>query len=297
MEHPPVTTHDGSQFSLDELVDAKNGRRISVCIPARNEAATVGNIVETIQAELMSSTELVDEIIVVDDHSDDETADVAAAAGAKVVRSSEVLADHAPGPGKGEAMWRSLATSTGDLVVWCDADLVDFDSTFITGLTGPLLLDAELAFVKGYYDRPLDGQPEGGGRVTELMARPALALLFPHLGAIHQPLGGEYAGRRDVLERVPFARGYGVDIGLVIDVVSTAGLDAIAQVDLGTRRHRNRPYEELTPMATEVLAAILARVAPDLVDDTIVIPLPDGSTTVITSGSLPALSTLVPADL
>lgn len=277
MDSPRVRTFDGSQFDRETLTDLKDGQRISVCIPARNEEPTIGGIVGAIQDELVTSVGLVDEIIVVDDHSTDDTADVATAAGAKVIRASEVLSSHVTGHGKGEAMWRSLHASSGDLVVWCDADLVDFDAAFVVGLVGPLLTQSSVMFVKGCYERPIDDRPEGGGRVTELMARPALSLLFPELSAIDQPLAGECAGRREALMSVPFTRGYGVDIGLVIDIASSFGLESIAQVDLGIRRHRNRTYEELTPMATQVLAAVLSRaeaLGSDAVDEMVLANLP-----------------------
>jgi glucosyl-3-phosphoglycerate synthase len=233
---------------------------ISVCLPAHNEARTVGGMVRALQRHLVQRAGLVDEILVVDDHSSDQTARVATDAGARVVTASEVLPNIAGGQGKGETLWRSLYAATGDLVVWCDADILDFGPHFVVGLVGPLLLRPDIAFVKGYYDRPrrADGGP-GGGRVTELMARPVLAALFPHLAAIRQPLSGEYAGRRALLERLPFVRGYGVDLGLLVDVAQVAGVEAIAECDLGTRRHRNRDLDELGPQALAVLQAALSR--------------------------------------
>lgn len=292
MDIPRVATFTGSEFDREVLAGLKGDQRISVCIPARNEAATIGAIVDAIHDELMESVGLVDEIIVVDDHSRDDTADIATAAGAKVIHASEVLSDHDTGHGKGEAMWRSLHASSGDIVVWCDADLVDFNASFIVGLVGPLLTQPSLTFVKGCYDRPLDDQPDGGGRVTKLMARPALTVLFPELSGVDQPLGGECAGRRSALERVPFTRGYGVDIGLVIDMASNFGLASIAQVDLGSRRHRNRSYDELTPMATQILAAVLSRAEPGLVAEVLTLGQTDGSTVELALGNLPPLSTL-----
>jgi glucosyl-3-phosphoglycerate synthase len=228
-------------------------------LPARDEAPTVGRIVETIRTELVETTPLVDEIIVVDDHSADDTAAVAAAAGATVVDARTTLTD-AAGPGKGQALWKSLHESSGDIVLWCDADISDFGSRFIIGLLGPLFTDPGISFVKGFYERPRTGAV-GGGRTTELMARPVIATLFPHLSAIVQPLSGEFGGRRTLLEQLPFVRGYGVDIGLLIDVADAVGVAGMAQVDLGTRVHRNRDLDDLGPQSLVVLQTALDRAA------------------------------------
>jgi glucosyl-3-phosphoglycerate synthase len=220
----------------------------------------VGDMVRALHRHLVQRAGLVDEILVLDDHSTDHTARVATAAGARVVTASEVLPSIAGGRGKGEALWRSLYAATGDLVVWCDADILDFGPRFVIGLVGPLLVRPDIAFVKGFYERPSSADRGArGGRVTELMARPVLATLFPHLAAIRQPLSGEYAGRRALLERLPFVRGYGVDLGLLVDVAQVAGVDAIAECDLGTRRHRNRDLDELGPQALAVLQTALSR--------------------------------------
>jgi glucosyl-3-phosphoglycerate synthase len=170
-----------------------------------------------------------------------------------------VLPEHGNGHGKGAAMWRSLHESEGDIVVWCDADVVDFEAHFVLGLVGPLLTHPDIDFVKGFYDRPSVEQNDRGGRVTELVARPLLALLFPHLTSIVQPLAGEYAGRREVLEQLSFVEGYGVDIALLIDIATRFGTDVIAQADLGTRVHRNRPLDELSPQATAIIQTVLRR--------------------------------------
>jgi glucosyl-3-phosphoglycerate synthase len=175
------------------------------------------------------------------------------------VSVADVLAECGPGQGKGNAMWKSLHVTTGDVVCWVDADIRNFAAHFVTGLLGPLLTDPETAFVKGYYRRPLHGEPTGGGRVTELMARPLLSVLFPELAGFIQPLGGEYAGRRSVLEQVPFVEGWGVEIGLLVDIVRRVGLGATAQVDLGVREHRNRPLDELGGQATAILLTALRR--------------------------------------
>jgi glucosyl-3-phosphoglycerate synthase len=251
--------HHHAQFDADELAAAKRGRTVSLCLPARDESSTVGDIVRTVRRELVDATGLVDEILVVDDCSVDGTADVARAAGARVLSTAEVLVALGPGTGKGEALWKSVFGATGDLIAWCDADIIDFDARFVVGLLGPLLTRPEIGFVKGYYDRPIDGVPSTGGRVTELVARPLIALLFPRLSGVVQPLSGEYAGRRDVLEAVPFVQGYGVDLGLLIDISARFGLDTIAQVDLGVRHHRNRTLDQLSPQALAVMQTAFAK--------------------------------------
>lgn len=235
------------------------GTTISVCLPAYNEEGTVGNIVGSVRRALVEQTHLVDEIVVMDDGSEDNTAAFAREEGAAVHRVDQVLPEVGPGRGKGNALWRSLAVTTGDLVVWIDADIYNFRPHFVTRLVEPLLERPETHLVKAFYHRPLHGAPTGGGRVTELMARPLIGALFPHLARIVQPLGGEYAGRRSLLESVPFVEGWGVEIGLLIDVAAAAGIDAIAQCDLGTREHRNRPLEQLSPQAMAVLVTCLRR--------------------------------------
>ncbi|MDW3219072.1 MAG: glucosyl-3-phosphoglycerate synthase [Acidimicrobiales bacterium] len=254
-----VRSHSARDFPLPMLRDAKGEHTISVCIPARNEEATVGTIVGAIHEHLASNGHsLVDEIIVIDDRSEDGTADVARAAGATVVQVADVLPDIAPGAGKGNVLWKSIAACRGDLIVWIDADLTSFTPACVTGLVGPLLTDPEIAMVKGYYERPEIGGT-GGGRTTELMARPLLATLFPHLTSVRQPLGGEYAARRDILEQVPFSMGYGVETGLLIDIAALVGTERLAQVDLGVRVHRNRPLHELSVQAMEILHVALRR--------------------------------------
>jgi glucosyl-3-phosphoglycerate synthase len=235
MWHTIVTQPTKERKALGSL---PMGVRVSVVIPARDEAATVAGVVR-------AAVEAADEVVVVNDGSTDDTAGAARAAGARVVST--------PPQGKGRAMRAGLAASSGDLVVFADADVTSFDSRFVTGLVEPLARD-EIVFVKGYYHRPGEG-----GRVNELVARPMLRLLFPELASIRQPLGGEYAGRRSVLEALAFEPGYGVDVGLLIDVASRHGAAAIAQADLGVRVHRNRPLASLAPTAQEVMEAMLDR--------------------------------------
>ncbi|WP_206074569.1 glucosyl-3-phosphoglycerate synthase [Antribacter gilvus] len=256
-------TSAGDRWDRHRLVEAKGASRVSVVLPARDEEATVGAIVTTLRRELVEAVPLVDELVVIDSRSVDRTAAEAEHAGARVFRQTDVLPRLGDVAGKGEALWKSLYVTDGDIVVFVDADLRDFDEQFVVGLLGPLLTDPGIGFVKAYYDRPLENGeqvlPAGGGRVTELVARPLLNLYWPALAGFVQPLAGEYAGRRSLLERVPFLSGYGVEIGMLVDVAEDAGLDAMAQVDLGRRAHRNSTDGELGRMAAEVQLAVLAR--------------------------------------
>jgi glucosyl-3-phosphoglycerate synthase len=227
---------------------------ISVVLPAWNEAATVGAIIEIVR-----KVGIVDEVVVIDDGSTDDTAAVARAAGATVVAEASILPDAGTGTGKGNVLWKSLAACTGDIICFVDADLRNFRGEYVERLCAPLLADPDTMMVKAFYARSFEGAPTGGGRVTELVARPLLSLLFPKLADIVQPLGGEYAARRAALEQVSFVEGWGVEMGLLIDIAERFGRDAIAQVDLGTREHRNRPIEELGKPALAILAIALRR--------------------------------------
>jgi glucosyl-3-phosphoglycerate synthase len=253
-------TWQDPQWTVSSLRALKAGRTVSVVLPALNEEATVGDVVATVRPLLGS---LVDEIVVMDSGSTDRTASVAAAAGARVVRREDVVPSLEPLPGKGEVLWRSLAATSGDLIVFLDADLVEPDPGFVPALLGPLLSVAGVHLVKGFYRRPLRLETEdvgtGGGRVTELLARPLLSALRPALCGLVQPLGGEYAGTRDFLESVPFASGYGVEIGLLLDACAERGLSSIGQVNLGVRKHRNRNLLQLGVMAAQILGAALRR--------------------------------------
>jgi glucosyl-3-phosphoglycerate synthase len=230
------------------------GTRVSVCLPARDEARTIGAIVRELAA-----VPVVDDIVVVDDGSTDDTAAIAREAGADVVAESTLLRDAGPGSGKGNVLWKSLFACRGDVICWLDADLRNFSGEYVNRLVSPLLTNPLVMFVKAYYERSFEGAPTGGGRVTELVARPLLSLLFPKLADIVQPLGGEYAGRREALEVLPFVEGWGVELGLLIDIVERFGRDAVAQVDLGVREHRNRPLEQLGPQALAVITTALRR--------------------------------------
>ena len=258
-----IRTRHHLEYPIDRLLGAKGETTVSVCLPARNEAETVGPIVETLVGQLLEPG-VIDEVLVIDDHSTDATSAVAAAAGARVRASEDILPDYGEGHGKGEVLWKSLLETSGDVVLWCDSDLTGFHHRFVSGLLGPLLCESDVDFVKGFYRRP-EAEGEGGGRVTELVARPLIALLFGELAGIKQPLSGEYGGRRDLLERLPFVEGYGVEIGLLIDIARSVGTDGIVQVDLDVRHHRNRPLHELGPQAAAIMQTALRRVDRDLV--------------------------------
>jgi glucosyl-3-phosphoglycerate synthase len=250
-------------WSADRARELKHGRQVTVILPALDEEETVGDIVATIRADLATGPgDLVDEVIVVDSGSHDATSDVAAASGARVVGLADILPSFAPRRGKGEAMWRGLAAADADFIVFVDADLQSFDSRFIVALLGPLLLDPATQFVKAAYDRPPTDPAvpsNGGGRVTELMARPLISAFWPELSGVLQPLAGEYAARRDLLCRLPFRCGYGVDLGLLLDSYRLVGLDGIAQVDLHRRWHRHSDLPSLGRMAAEVMHTALDR--------------------------------------
>jgi glucosyl-3-phosphoglycerate synthase len=261
------TFHHGQFEPPAKLRAAKErlGLSVSVCLPTRDEAATVGGIVRNLRRNLHERARLVDEIVVMDAGSGDDTVAIARAEGAKVFFEHEVLPGEGPGSGKGEALWKSLHACEGDLVCWVDADIRNFHARFVYGLLGPLLLDPDIQYVKAFYDRPIRERnalrATGGGRVTELLARPLINLLWPELAGIVQPLSGEYAGRRETLEQVPFFSGYGVELGLLVDIAARFGVDAIAQVDLDRRVHRNQDMQALGRMSFGILQAAFLRLA------------------------------------
>jgi len=273
-----VTTHRWQDWDLHDLVALKQRLDIgvSLVVPARNEAATVGQVVSRVREALVDTVELLDEIVVIDSDSTDDTFGVAEDAGATVHRSADIRPDLGSVPGKGEAMWKSLFVTTGELIVFMDADLLDWDTHFVPGLLGPLLTDPHIALVKGFYERPFrSGESFGdevgpfeGGRVTELVARPLIALHYPELSPLVQPLAGEWAVRRSLFERLSVPTGYAVELAALIDTVGLLGPDAIAQVDLGRRAHRHQALRDLGAMATQLMAAVDRRrsgAAPDAV--------------------------------
>lgn len=251
-----MKTFDPTGWDLSTAMALKNDVSVSVCIPCRNEAETIGDLVRMIDDALVGT--LVDELIVLDDGSTDGTGEVASEAGATVVPVDYVHFFHGTAHGKGNALWASLVASKGDIVVWCDGDITSFTPDWIIRLVIPLLLDDQLGLVKASYERP--SHLGGGGRTTELVARPLLSLFFPEIAEMQQPLAGEYAGRRTMLEAVPFATGWGVEIGLLIDMYRQFGIDSLGQVDLGVRLHRHHKLETLAIQAAEVAATLLARV-------------------------------------
>jgi glucosyl-3-phosphoglycerate synthase len=257
-------TFAGADFDPEQLLAAKraSGTSVSVCLPALNVAGTIGPILTAVREHWMERLPLVDELVVIDSHSTDATVKIALEAGASVYQDDAVLPESGCARGKGEALWKSIAATAGDLICWVDSDLVGFSPAFIPGLLGPLLSDEAIGFVKAIYARQL-GDTNDGGRVTEICARPLINLFYPELAGIAQPLAGEQAGRRSLLERLPFFTGYAVEIGLLIDILHTAGLGALAQVDLGTRAHVNQPTPALGEMAFTIQHAVLQRLVRD----------------------------------
>jgi glucosyl-3-phosphoglycerate synthase len=247
-------------WSVAGLCELKGSRTIGVVLPALNEEATVGDVVASV---LPLAGTLVDDILVVDSGSADRTVEVAREAGARVMRHADILPWLDVRPGKGEVLWRALAATDCDILVFLDTDLVDPSPGFVPALLGPALTGPAVQLVKGFYRRPLRLESAeygtGGGRVTELLARPLLGALRPELAGIIQPLGGEYVVTREFAETVPFAAGYGVEIGLLLDAHTRYGLDGLAQVNLGVRKHRNRNLRQLGVMARQILGAALER--------------------------------------
>ena len=267
------------QFPLELLLEAKQSR-VAVILPAREVAGTIVGIVRCVLR--LCEAGLVDEAVVVDACSRDGTAELAAAAGIRVVQQDELAREYGPTEGKGDAMWRGLASVSSEVVVFLDTDTVDFHEGFVRGLVGPLISAPGIDFVKGCFARPLrEGsrlRPGEGGRVTELMARPLLNLYAPELAVFDQPLAGEVAARRALLEQLPFCVGYGVEIAMLIDAWRLVGLEGLAQVNLGERQNRHQPLRELSAMAYAVLAAASSRLvgddAPPGAGDTVSIVLP-----------------------
>ena len=259
------TFHHEQFADIGRLLELKEeaGRTISVCLPSMNEASTIGDILRVTREELMEKHPLIDQLCVVDGGSEDGTRDIAAAEGAEVFGQEEILPGSYDPMGKGDALWRSLLCLRGDVIIWADSDIRNFHPRFIYGIIGPLLSVPGIRFVKGFYQRPIKTEnrlmPTGGGRVTELVARPLLSLFYPELGALVQPLSGEYGGERELLEKIPFFSGYGVEMGMLMDIYDRFGMDAIGQVDLVERLHRNQPIDALGRMSFQVIQAVFIR--------------------------------------
>jgi glucosyl-3-phosphoglycerate synthase len=259
-------TYHADEFAdLHQLVALKEqlGLKVSLALPSLNEEKTVGRVIRTAKKNLMDEVPLLDEIVLVDSNSTDRTREIARAEGIPVYIHQELLPEMPPREGKGEALWKSLLVTRGDILLWIDTDIVNIHPRFIYGILGPLLQNPRIQFVKGFYRRPLKvgkkTQAGGGGRVTELTARPLINLFYPELSGIIQPLSGEYGARRSFLEQVPFFSSYGVETGLLIDAYEKHGLSAIAQVDLLERVHHNQPLEALSKMSFILLQAFLRK--------------------------------------
>ncbi len=259
------TFHHSEFADLKALVEEKEKKnlKISLCIPTLNEEKTIGKEIVIFKSELMNRIPLLDEIAVIDSGSVDKTLDTAASFGADVYLASDILPGIEAKRGKGENLWKAIYQLKGDIIVYIDADIKNIHSRFVYGLLGPLIYKDEVKYVKAFYDRPLafsDGiRPSGGGRVTEILVRPLFSLFYPELTPIIQPLSGEYAVKRDVLEKIPFPIGYGVETSHLLDVYKTWGLESFAQTDLDQRVHRNQPTRDLGKMAFGILQAFLKR--------------------------------------
>lgn len=247
-------------YPLERLAAVRERPSVSVCLPARDEARTIGPILRALVP--LREAGVVGQVAVVN-HSTDATGEIALGLGAEVYEQDELVPELGPVRGKGDAMWRALRVLSGELICFLDADSEQFGAHFALGLLGPLICEPELAFVKGFYRRPFrvgnSVAADGGGRVTELTARPLLKRFYPELAAVRQPLAGEIAARRDLLHALPFVTGYGVDVALLIDAYGAVGLDRLAQVDLDVRQNDHQSLRELGPMADAVLSAVLAR--------------------------------------
>jgi glucosyl-3-phosphoglycerate synthase len=261
-------TFHHSQFSdIKELVRLKKKKNftISVALPTLNEAETIATELIVIKSELMDKYHLIDELAIIDSGSTDKTCEIAKKYGADVYLTDDYLKEEGIYHGKGENLWKSLYLLKGDIILWLDADIKNIHPKFVYGLLGPLLTNSRIGYVKAFYERPIKLasettlRPSGGGRVTALMLRPVFNLLFPDLSGLIQPLSGEYAGRREILEKVPFFIGYGVETGLLIDIFKKFGLNSIAQVDLDQRIHRNHTLPTLSKMAFSILQVALNR--------------------------------------
>jgi len=259
------TIHHSQFWDLKKLVQEKEKRKlkISLCLPTLNEEKTIGKEIVMFKSELMDRYPLLDEIAVIDSGSSDRTREISSAFGADVYLSADILPQYGEKKGKGENLWKAVYELTGDIIVYVDADIKNIHPRFVYGLVAPLIYRPEIHYVKAFYDRPLafsqGVRPSGGGRVTEILVRPLFSLFFPDLTGLIQPLSGEYAVRREVLDKIPFPIGYGVETSHLIDVYEKWGMEAIAQVDLDQRVHRNQETRDLGKMAFGILRAFLFR--------------------------------------
>ncbi len=259
------TFHHSDFSDLRRSVDEKErqGLTISLALPTLNEERTIGKEILVIKSELMDRFPLLDEIAVIDSGSTDRTMEIAARFGAHVMESSKILPEYGSYKGKGENLWKSLFMLRGDIIVWIDADIYNIHPKFVYGLLGALLFNPGMKYVKAFYERPISGQEgmrtSGGGRVTEILTRPVFSTFFPELAFLVQPLSGEYAGRRELLEKLPFSVGYGVEIGHLLDIARMHGVDVIGQVDLDTRIHRNQSIRALSRMSFALLNTVIRR--------------------------------------
>ncbi len=259
------TFHHGEFWDILSLIEAKEkkGLKISVCIPTLNEEETIGKVVVILRSELMERYPLVDEIAVIDSGSEDKTLEVARSFGADTYLAEDILPEVGNKRGKGENLWKAIYQLTGDIICYVDADIANIHPRFVYGLVAPLIHRDEMHYVKAFYDRPLAYstgiRPSGGGRVTEILVRPLFSLFFPELTALIQPLSGEYAVRREVLEKIAFPIGYGVETSHILDVYREWGLDAFGQTDLDQRVHRNQTTQALGKMSFGILQSFLGR--------------------------------------
>lgn len=259
------TYHTREFLDLERLLQLKEDQRVSIslALPALNEEPTVGNVIQTVKTALMDQIPLLDEMVLIDSGSEDQTREIAADLGIPVYIHQEILPQYGAYDGKGEALWKSLYIVNGDIIAWIDTDIKNIDPRFVYGILGPLLDSPNIRYVKGFYRRPLrlEGKTVagGGGRVTEITARPFINLFFPELSGLIQPLSGEYAGRRSALEKLPFFTGYGVETGLLIDILDEYGLEGIAQVDLLERIHHNQPLPSLSKMSFAIMQVVFSR--------------------------------------
>ncbi len=261
------TFHHSNFWDMKWLVEEKErqGLKISLCLPSYNEEATIGKEIVILKSELKDRYPLIDEIAVIDSGSSDQTREIAASFGADVYLAEEHLRETGDHRGKGENLWKALYLLSGDIIVYVDSDINNIHPRFVYGLIGPLIRDPEVCYVKAFYDRPLafsqGVRPTGGGRVTEILVRPLFSLFYPDLTAIIQPLSGEYAGRREILEQIPFPVGYGVETAMLIDIYEKLGLGAFAQTDLDSRVHRNQETIALGRMAFGILRTLFHRLS------------------------------------